>query len=274
MKKAWILIIILFLISLFVWGAVYELNRNKELEVIFFDIGQGDSIYIEMDRGRQVLIDGGPSSDILEKLSEEMPFYDRKIELVVLTHPDHDHLFGLIEVLKNYEVESILQTEALKDTQEFKKWEEEVEREGAKVLIAKKGQIISFKEAFFKVLHPGEVLEKNVNDNSVVLKLFHGSNTFLFTGDITEKIEKELEDVDSDVLKVSHHGSKSSSCSEFLEKVSPSLAVISVGENSYGHPDKGVLARLEEFAIQVKRTDKDNDVGIISTGDNFYFKKP
>ncbi len=272
MKKAWISIVILFLISLFVWGAVYDLNREKDLEVIFFNVGQGDSIYIEMAGGKQVLIDGGPSSAVLEKLSKEMPFYDRKIELLVLTHPDHDHLFGLVEVLKNYEVDNVLQTKASKDTQEFKKWEKELKREGARVITAERGQIISFKGVFFKVLHPSAILDKNVNDASIVLKLFHGSNTFLFTGDITEKIEKSLENIDSDILKVAHHGSKSSSCSQFLEKVSPSLAVISVGKNSYGHPDSGVLSRLEEFGIQVKRTDKDNDVGIISTGDNFYFK--
>ncbi len=272
MKKAWFSLFILFLAGLIVWFVVYDLNRPKELEVIFFNVGQGDSIYIEALTDKQILIDGGPSSVILEKLSEEMPFYDRTIELMVLTHPDHDHLFGLIEVLRNYKVENILQTGAEKETKEYEAWKEMIKKEGANILKARKGQTIFFKGALLKVLHPSEKLDNSINDTSIVLKLLHGSNSFLFTGDITEKTEKKLGDADSDVLKAAHHGSKTSSCPEFLEKVSPSLAVISVGENSYGHPDKGVLARLEEFGIQVKRTDKDNDIGIISTGDNFYFK--
>ncbi|GAI10233.1 unnamed protein product, partial [marine sediment metagenome] len=176
----------------------------------------------------QILIDGGPSSAVLKKLGEEMPFYDRKIELMILTHPDHDHLAGLLEVLKSYEVENILWTGVVKDTQEWKKWKELIEKEEAKIRIAKKGQRIILKESppvFLTILYPFEDLEnkkvKNINDTAIVSRLDYGLDSFLFTADISKKVERELvkegSNILSDVLKVAHHGSKTSSCSEFLK---------------------------------------------------------
>jgi len=282
-KLVWVVLGVLFFVNIVVWFVVYDLNKAREIEVIFFDVGQGDSIYIETSGTNQVLIDGGPSSAVLEKLGEEMPFYDRKIELMILTHPDHDHLAGLLEVLKSYKVENILWTGVVKNTQEWKKWKELIEKEEAKIKIAKKGQRIILKEnppVFLTILYPFKDLEnkkvKNINGTAIVSRLDYGLNSFLFTADISKKVERELikegSNVSSDVLKVAHHGSKTSSCSEFLKEVSPSLAVIQVGENSYGHPYSEVLARLKEFGIQVQRTDEDGDIKIVSNGNSFCLK--
>ncbi len=278
-KLVWVVLTVLFCLNLVAWVVVYDLVKPQPLEVVFFDVGQGDSIFIETPNGVQVLIDGGPTSVILEKLAEEMPFYDRTIDLIILTHPEHDHYFGLFEVLKRYEVKNILWTGIIRDTAEYQEWIRLIEEEGAEVGVVEAGQkIVLSEKIYLSILHPFENLEnqkvKNANDTSIVASLFFGNVSFLFTGDIGKKVEARLVeqgiDLDSDVLKVCHHGSKTSSSLEFLEAVSPEVAVIQVGkDNSYGHPHPEVLARLEEFGIQVLRTDINGDIKIISDGNNF-----
>ncbi len=280
-KIVWIVLGALVGLNVLTWAVVCDLSRPQDLKVVFFDVGQGDSIFIETPDGVQVLIDGGPTSAILEKLAEEMPFYDRTIDLIILTHPEHDHYFGLFEVLKRYEVENILWTGVVRDTAEWQEWVRLIEEEGAEIRIAEVGQKITIGKPSFptilEILHPFENLAgqeiKNSNDTSIVARLVFGDVSFLFTGDITKKVEAKLveQDVglDSDVLKVCHHGSKTSSSLEFLEQVSPEIAVIQVGENSYGHPHLEVLANLEQFGIQVLRTDINGDIRIVSNGNNF-----
>jgi len=279
-KKLILIILgILVCFNIIAWIAVYNLSRPQALEVVFFDIGQGDSIFIEVPNGNQILIDGGPDSTVLEKLADEMPFYDRSIDLIILTHPEHDHFRGLFEILKRYDVDYILWTGIVRDTNEWKEWVRLIEEEGADIKIAEKGQRIILSEnpfIFIDILHPFENLAgqkfKRANETSIVSHLFFDNVSFLFTGDITKKIELKLiepgEDLNSEVLKVAHHGSKTSSGQEFLKAVGPELAVIQVGENNYGHPHPEVLARLEEFGIEVLRTDKDGNIKIVSDGDN------
>ena len=150
-----------------------------------------------------------------------------------------------------------------------------------KVKIAKIGQKIITPKVFFEVLHPFRSLEgkevKNTNNSSIVLRLVFGNNSFLFTGDIYKSIEKEIVDrgleIEADVLKVGHHGSKTSSAEEFLEKVSPEVAVISSGkDNTYGHPHQEVLETLDKYGITVLRTDTEGDIKIISNGKNIEIK--
>ncbi len=271
-------------LNFFAWLAVDDLNHHKFLEVSFFDVGQGDSVFIETPQRQQILIDGGPDSTVLEKLKKEMPFWDRTIDLVILSHPEKDHITGLLEVLKRYKVENILWTGVVRDTAEYKEWEKLIREEGAKIIIAKSGERISGsrtsrgKSDFnvsVEVLYPFESLEgkvfKDSNNTSIVVKLTFGQNSFLFTGDIPKSAEKGLSDVDADVLKVSHHGSKTSSGEEFIKQVSPIIAVISVGKNnSYGHPHKEVLDILNKYAINILRTDLDGDIKIISNGKNIW----
>jgi len=279
---------ILFFLNILAWIAVYDLSNPQVFSVSFFDVGQGDAIFIESPQRHQVLIDGGPGPAILEKLGREMPFYDRSLDLIVLTHPDKDHISGLIEVLKRYDVENVLWTGIVRDTSEYEEWIELIKEEEAEIFIAKFGQKIIYpgsdpkeKQGYMEVLYPLESLEgqefkNSSNDTSIVLKLVFNKNTFLFTGDISSKVEKDLKlaniQLKTDILKVAHHGSKYSSSDYFLESALPEVAVIQVGKNSYGHPADEVLSRLEKFGIKILRTDKQDDIKIVSDGDNFEIK--
>ena len=270
-KKNFSLIVLaaLFILNIFAWIAVFDLKENKFLKVIFFDVGQGDASFIETPQRHQILIDGGPSSVILEKLGENLPFWDRTIDLLILTHPESDHLTGLLEVLKKYKVENILWTGIVRDTPEYKEWLNLIEKEGAKIKIAQAGQKIIASEATFYILNPSENLEgkiiKDSNDTSIVSKLVFGKNSFLFTGDIYNSVEKEFVsggiDLKSDILKVSHHGSKNSSLPEFLIKCKPEYSVISCGmNNTFGHPSQITLNKLNFLQSKILRTDIDGAI--------------
>jgi competence protein ComEC len=268
----------LFLLNIFAWLAIFGLCETRFLRVTFFDVGQGDAILIETPGRNRILIDGGPDSVVLEKLSENLPFWDRTIDLLVLTHPDSDHVTGLIHVLNNYKVENVLWTGVLKEDAVFKKWQELIEKENARIFTAKAGQKIIAPGTDAEVLFPFESLEgeqvKDANNLSVVLKLDFGEISFLFTGDIYESTERKLIekgiDIDSDVLKVGHHGSKTSTCEEFAREVLPEVAVISAGkDNNYGHPHKETLDTLGKYDITIFRTDLQGDIKIISDGKNY-----
>ena len=264
--------------NILAWLVVFDLAKAQFLEVHFFDVGQGDTVFIETPQRHRILIDGGPSSIILEKLSKEMSFWDRTIDLIILTHPEADHLSGLNEVLKRYKVENILWTGIVRDTAEYKEWLKLINEGKAKIFLAKAGQKISTRNILLELLFPFENLEgkefKDSNNTSIVGKLVFGDISFLFTGDIYKEVEKELigggVDFDSDILKISHHGSRTSTSEEFLKEVSPEIAIISVGKNnSYNHPHQEVLEILSKYGINVLRTDEQGDIKIISDGKNY-----
>lgn len=278
---SFLILVLLSILNILAWLVVLDLSRLKPLEVVFFDVGQGDAIFIETPKRQQILIDGGPSSFILDKLSKEIPFYDHTIDLVILTHPERDHLVGLLEVLKRYKVENILWTGIIRDTPEFKEWQREILKEKANIKIAQAGQKIFASKAVLEILYPFENLAgqefKDSNNTSIVSRLVFNENSFLFTGDIYTSVEKELlekkNNLESDVLKVSHHGSKNSTSKEFIERVLPKIAVISVGkENSYGHPHQEVLEILKNYGIKIMRTDQNRDIKIISDGKEIKIK--
>ena len=277
-RSVFYILLFLCLANTLAWLAVFDLRGSDFLEITFFDVGQGDATLIETPRRSQILIDGGPDSSILEKLNENLPFWDRTIDLLVLTHPDNDHISGLLHVLADYKVENILWTGVVREASVFEKWQELIGKEGARIIIARAGQEIIADGVSLKVLFPFESLEgesvKDANNTSIVAKLDFGENSFLFTGDVYESTEKKLAErgvaINSNVLKVAHHGSKTSTCEEFVAKVLPEIAVISAGsDNSYGHPHEQTLDTLQKYDITIFRTDLQGDIKIISDGKNY-----
>ncbi len=280
-RKFYLLVIFLLLLAnFFVWKEILQPDRNF-LKVIFFDIGQGDAIFIKTPQNHQILIDGGFGKKILEKLNGQMPFWDRTIDLIILSHPDSDHLGGLNYVLDRYKVDYILWTGAKRETKTFERWLEKIEREikkeKAKVIIAQRGQKIKASWVEIYILYPFQSLEDKIfketaNKSSIVAKLSFFKNSFLFTGDIDKKIEKMLietssKDLKSEILKIPHHGSKYSSSFGFLKKSEAQAAIISLGRNnSYNYPHSIVLNNLRDLGMKILRTDLLGDIELISNG--------
>ncbi|OGN01449.1 MAG: hypothetical protein A3I26_00985 [Candidatus Yanofskybacteria bacterium RIFCSPLOWO2_02_FULL_43_10] len=256
-------------------------QKNGLLKIYFFDIGQGDAIFIETPNGNQVLIDGGPDNKVLQELAQVMPFYDREIDVVVLTHPHADHVAGLIEVLERYEVKNIVQAKEDYNSPVVPVWQDAVKNEKANEIEAIAGKTIELgNDVVLKIIYPKESLEgqtvKNPNNSSVVMMLDYKNTEIFLVGDIEAKAEKELlnDDIDADILKVGHHGSKTSTTVNFLEKISPQVAFIQVGaKNRYSHPSLEVTQRLEGFGIRYHRTDLDGHMEVITDGETFQVKK-
>lgn len=261
---------LLFFANFFVWKEVFGLSDN--LKVIFFNVGQGDGLFIETPQKHQILIDGGPSENIiLEKLGKQMPFWDKTIDLIVLTHSDFDHLNGLLGVLEKYKVGHVLWTGVGQDTTASTRWDNDLSNEKASIVLAKQGVNIKAGNADLSVLYPFVLPQgqDSSNDLSIVSRLAFNNFSFLFLGDISYKVEKKIlengVDVMADVIKVAHHGSKDSTSKDFIAAISPKVAVISCGkDNKYGHPHQGPLSVLENFGIKVLRTDQLGDIELIA----------
>jgi len=228
-----------------------------------------------------VLIDGGPSPQkIALALGKEMPFWDRTIDLVVLTHPHSDHLTGLVEVLNRYKVKRVLYRDSEYDSPLYDEWLDLIARKNIRHVPVQAGQRISMGEATMEVLAPGVSLfdtGSDADNNAVVMRLKMGKVSFLFTGDIQREAELELiirrANLSSTVLKVAHHGSSTSSSAGFLTVVYPCLAVISVGEdNTFGHPREEVIARLEQRpgAGNIYRTDEHGEIELVTNGERLW----
>jgi len=273
MKKSILSLFILLFLNILAFSFSLSLY-NAYLEVSFFDVGQGDAIFIETPQKHQILIDGGPGyTKVLEGLSSEMPFSDKEIDLIVLSHPESDHMTGLLSVLENYKVDNILWTGVERDGEKFDSWKRMIAEEEANIYYADKGDSIVAGDVSLGVLFPFESLKneevKESNNTSIVVKLSYENSSFLFTGDISSKTEKLINDADADILKIPHHGSKYSTSEDLLSKVSPLMAVIQVGKNSYGHPTEEVLTRLNNSGIKVLRNDTNGDIKIVSDGTNY-----
>lgn len=251
---------------------------DSSLRVYFLDVGQGDAIFIQNANGNQVLIDGGPDNKVIQELSKIMPFNDRSIDLVILTHPHADHVNGLIEVLRRYDISQILENYYAYNTPEYGEWNKL--KSEAVVTQASVGQTIDLGlGAKIKILYPfpensGQQPVNNPNNASVVAKLIFGNESVLLVGDAELPVEKKMiamgEDLDSDFLKAGHHGSKTSTSEELLKAVTPKAVFIEVGaKNTYGHPSPEVLNRLDNFGIKYYRTDIDGTVKLILNGRDY-----
>lgn len=271
----WLVLGTLLIANLFIWGIGVRSDRRGELSVSFLDVGQGDAIYIEAPNGNQVLVDGGRGRQTLRALGRVMPFWDRSLDLVIATHPDQDHTGGLPDVLSRMRIDGVVTTENTSDTGAYEAFENEIQRERAVRILARAGERIVLDEGVvLEILSPDRnVAGWETNTASIVAKLSYGTKSFLFTGDTPQEIEQYIvsknmdtssssSGVASTVLKLGHHGSRTSTSRAFLSAVNPFYAIVSAGkENSYGHPHKEVTELLNEFNIPYLNT---ADVGTIT----------
>ena len=245
----------LLLVAILVWAVVLT-TPDDNLHVTFLNVGQGDAILIQTPDHQNILVDGGPSPQTISlELGRKLPFWDRTVDLMVSTQPHADHITGLVEVLQRYEVKQVLEPGVSYSSCVYQEWLKLVEEKEIKHDVAKAGQEIDLGSGIkMEVLNPPneffEGTSADVDNNGVVLKLSWGEISFLLTADIRWDGEIELikqrANLKSTVLKVAHHGSKTSATPQFLAVVDPEVAVISVGaNNTFGHPSPEVVERLE-----------------------------
>jgi len=248
--------------------------------VVFLDVGQGDAIFIQSPSGKQMLIDSGRDSSVLRQLGEVMSFSDRNIDYVLATHPDADHIGGLAVVLDRFSVSNVIRTENESDTGMWEVVERKIEEEGAVVHYVRRGQRYDLgSNVYIEILFPDiDASELESNTSSIVARLVYSDTAFMFTGDSPKSIEEYLvlvegENLESDVLKAGHHGSRTSTSELFLAEVDPEYAVISAGkDNSYGHPHLEVTDMLFNFGVETLNTAEEGNVVFWSDGENVIHK--
>lgn len=258
-------------------------NKNNQLEadkmiVHYIDVGQGDSILIQVNN-KNLLIDSGPKSDKKKLFNYLSTLNLEKLDYVIATHPHEDHIGNMSDVIDDYNVLSFFAPKVQSTTKTFEKMIESLKSKNLKINVIKKGtdSINLGENTNVTVFSPSKDSYEDLNNYSPVIKIEYGKTSFLFTGDAQKDVEKEIlasnEDISADVLKVGHHGSSTSTTKEFLNKVHPLIGVISVGQdNTYNHPNNDTLKRLTENKVTTYRTDKDGTVILSSDGSNVISK--
>ncbi|HBB44167.1 MAG: Competence-like protein [Parcubacteria group bacterium GW2011_GWA1_44_13] len=252
-----VLLVFIF-INIFIWSAVARADSAGVLTVAFLNVGQGDAIYIEAPNGSQMLVDGGPPSGaVLRELGRVMPFWDRSLDVVLATHPDQDHVGGLPSVLARMRIDNVITSENTSDTGAYNAFEKAIAEESSHRILARRGEKIILDEGVvFEILFPNmNTAGWETNTASIVARLSYGDQSFILTGDSPLSVEKYIVGknggaLHSSVLKLGHHGSRTSSSKVFLSAVDPEYAVISAGkDNKYGHPHREVTDLLSELKI-------------------------
>ncbi|MMZ57729.1 ComEC family competence protein [compost metagenome] len=250
-----------------------ELPQHDRLRVIFLDVGQGASQLLISPSGRTMLVDAG-NNDQEQIMVDYLRHYGvKRLDIVIGTHPDADHIGGLDRVIDNFEVGEIYMPKIQSNTKTFEYLLKSISKKGLKVKSAKSGLTLDWDEQVqVKMLAPVNTSDDK-NNMSAVVKLTFGSTSFLLTGDAERESEQDMissgVDLRADVMLVGHHGSKSSTTAAFLKKVNPKYAVIQVGENSYGHPKQTILDRLSKAGVKVYRNDLQGTVEIDSDGQKY-----
>lgn len=261
-----VLLLVLSATTVFIWWDTLFVSSAAQyegkLQVSFLDVGQGDAMYIATPDGVQVLIDGGPDSSVLAKLAAVMPAFDTSLDVIIGTHPDLDHVAGLVDVLARYDVDRIITTEATGDSPAALAWATAVQAESAQILNVRAGEVFMLgASTTLTILSPTyDPTLLNSNTGSIVALLQYGEIGFMLTGDAPQGIESYLvsthgTNLEAEVLKLGHHGSDTSSGSDFLAAVNPLFAVVSASaDNRYGHPAPEVLERVAATNAQVVST--------------------
>ena len=277
-KKYTVILTIIFMIlagAFELFQGTVAITPSEDLKVHFLDVGQGDSIFIELPTNETILIDASikdASNKIINYLREENV---SKIDYVFATHPHSDHIGGMSAVIKAFDIGQIYMPKAVTTTKTYENLLLTIKDKNLKIKAAKAGNtIIDTDDLKLVVLAPNQDSYESLNNYSIVLKLTYKEKSFLFMGDAETLSEKEITgDVQADVLKVGHHGSRTSTSQAFLNKVNPSYAVISVGlNNDYKHPHQEVIDRLEKKNIKIYRTDQNGDIIFTTDGYNIDVK--
>lgn len=278
MKKSNKSLILLLLLLLCIFTVGCDNNNNiknntGEVNIHYIDVGQADSELIQIGN-KNILIDAGNNDnmayDYLKKIGIS------KLDYVIATHPHADHIGGMANVIKNFQVDNFYSPKVTSTTKTFENMVNELKNKNLKMKVPNVGETIDIGEAQLIFLAPNSEKYEDLNNYSIVCKLVYGNTSFLFTGDAEDVSEGEIlknkTDVHADVLKVGHHGSHSSTTTEFLNKVNPTYAIISCGkDNDYGHPHKETLDKLNEKNIKIIRTDLNGTIIASSDGKNISF---
>jgi len=260
----------LILLAIFSYWFLNYLAPNSKLEVDFLAVGQGDATLIKIPGGQKILIDAGPDNLVLRRLGEKLKFFERTIDLVIISHYHDDHALGLVELLKRYKVKKIIYSDYGSGAPLMKTIKEQTNKKNISALVLKQTAKINFSAGcFLDLLSPEIFSVKNDGNNSLVVKLTCARQKFLFTGDNSLKVEKALInsgwDLAADIFKASHHGSNSANSEIFLRAVSPKKIIISVGkDNRFGHPSPKVLERAAILEIVTYQTDQKGTIDFYS----------
>ncbi len=262
------------LVSALLLSLIFSSALPRPLKVSFLDIGQGDSILIETPSGHTMIIDGGPSDVVLARLNEQMNYFTRDIDVMISTHPDADHVTGLIPVMEKYRVKNIIVSGEKSETGVFADLNDHTQKEGADIRVGYRGDVIDFQDGVSAtILHPysGEGFS-DTNSASVSLVLTYGEESFLLTGDlptIKESILLSSQALPKNitVYKAGHHGSRSSSGEQLLTYIKPEYAIISAGkDNKYGHPNSEALERLQKYSKEILSTIDHGTISFLTDG--------
>lgn len=256
---------------------LFSQHKPGKLTVAFLDVGQGDAIYIESPTGIQLVVDGGPNRAILGELASLMPFFDRTIDAIVVTNPDLDHFGGFIDVLARYRVLAFIDPGVEKNSGAWEELQRAVMKEGADTIVARRGHIIDIGGgATIEILFPDrDVSGVEPNTGSIVMRLRYSDTSVLLMGDSVKSVEEYIVSLDgsrlkSDILKIGHHGSRTSTGLALLAAALPAVAVISAGaDNRYGHPHREVLDTLAQFKVETLLTAHEKTVIFKSDGRSF-----
>ncbi|WP_090089485.1 MBL fold metallo-hydrolase [Clostridium uliginosum] len=247
-------------------------SNSNEMLVHFIDVGQGDSMLIQAN-GKNLLIDSGPKTGKDNLLNYLKSLNISKLDYVIATHPHEDHIGNMADIIKKYDVSNFYAPKVEHTSKTFEKMIESLQSKNLKINVIKKGvdSINLGKGTKVTVFSPTQDSYEELNNYSPVMKIEYGKTSFLFTGDAEKEVEKEIlnnnDDIESDVLKLGHHGSSTSTTKNFLKKVNPSLGVICVGNNNtYNHPNKDTISRLKDNNVTIYQTNKEGTIVLSSNG--------